>query len=145
MKNIIIVCGLPISGKSYLAEGLARKLHYLLLSVDPIESAVIQSGVNRNFVTGLAAYKVAESVANENLRLDNSVIIDAVSGAPEAKQMWRDLAEKHQTKLIIIECSCSDEAVYKKRVETRVRNIPGIPEVTWQDVSKCKNESIAWE
>jgi len=108
MKNIIVVSGLPVSGKSTLAEGLAKKLNYLLLSVDPIESAIIQSGVKRSFVTGLAAYKIVESVANENLQLNNSVIIDAVSGVPEAKQMWRELAKHHQAKLFIIECSCSD-------------------------------------
>jgi predicted kinase len=143
--KVIVVCGLPGSGKSTTAEGVSKKLGYPTFSVDPIESAVIKSGIKRSFETGLAAYLVAQTLADEQLRLSHSVIIDAVNAVPEGKQMWRDLAKKYNAKLVLVECHASDEKVHKQRVEARVRNIQGIPEVTWSDVGKRKEEYVEWE
>jgi predicted kinase len=145
MKKLIIVCGLPVTGKSSLAEGLAKKLRFPLLSVDPIESAIIKAGFSRSFETGLAAYLVAEILAGENLKLNNSVIIDAVSGVIEAKNMWRNLSKKYKAKLIIIDCICSNETTHKAKIKARVRSIHGIPEVKWADVLKRKSEAVAWD
>ena len=57
---LIAMSGLPGSGKSTIAEGIARRLSIPILSVDPIESAIITAGIARSFETGLAAYLVAE-------------------------------------------------------------------------------------
>lgn len=144
MKKLIIVCGLPGSGKSSLAEVVSIEVSAPVFSVDPIESSILKAGIKKSFETGLAAYVIAETLADEQLKLGHSVIIDAVSGVIEAKEMWRKLAEKHNLKLIIVECVCSDSKLHKKRIETRVRNIHGIPEVTWEDVGKRREEYVAW-
>lgn len=145
MKSLIIVCGLPGAGKSTLSEGIARELRLPVFSVDPIESSIVKAGVNRSFETGLAAYLITETMARENLSLGNSLVIDSVSAVKEAKQMWHELSANSHAKLIIIECICSDEEIHKKRIEARVRNLHGIPEVTWNDVLKRKEEYIAWD
>jgi predicted kinase len=144
MKQLIITCGLPGVGKSTIAEGISRELNILVLSVDPIESVIIQSGIEKSFETGLAAYKVAETIASETLKLDHSVIIDAVCGVNEAKQMWRDLAAEYGAKLEIIECICSDISLHQQRIEARVRSIPGIPEVTWARVEEQRKAYLPW-
>ncbi len=113
--------GLPGSGKSTLAEAVAQKLQLPLFSVDPIESAVIRSGIEKSFETGLAAYLVAEALAIEQFKLDSSVVIDAVNAEEEAKNVWRELAHNHDATLIIIECANSDTGLHKKRIESRVR------------------------
>lgn len=144
MKQLIIVCGLPGIGKSALAEVVARKLKLPLFSVDPIESAILDSGIERSFRTGLAAYKVAGSLAREQLRLGQSVVIDAVSGVDKAKQWWRDLAIEMSAELKIIECVLEDEDVHKQRVGSRVRNISNFPELTWQEVEQARGEYTPW-
>ena len=141
--KIIVFAGLPGSGKSTLAEGLAKSLKLPIFSVDPIESAILKSGEPRSFETGLAAYLVAEKLAGEQLKLGMSVIIDAVNGVKEARDTWRDLANKHDSELKIIECVLSEE-IHKKRIEARIRNLDGIPEVTWDEVQKRKNEYLEW-
>ncbi len=140
-----VVCGLPGCGKSTLAASISARLRLLVFSVDPIESAILRSGIERSFETGLAAYLIIETLADEQLKLGHSVIIDAVSAIPKAKQMWRELAAKYQAHLAIIECVCSDASIHKKRVEARVRGIYGMHEVTWDDVQKRKSEYIAWD
>lgn len=141
--TLIAFSGLPGSGKSTLAEALAKRLQWPLFSVDPIESAILRSGFARSFETGLAAYLVAEALAEEQLKLGHSVIIDAVNGVPEARQMWRDLAERHQTRLIAIECVL-DRDIHRQRIEARVRSLHGFAEVTWDDVERQRSAFAAW-
>lgn len=144
MKKIIVVSGLPGSGKSTLAEGIAKKLHIPIFSVDPIESSILKAGIRRGFETGLAAYLVAEKLAAEQLKVGQSVIIDAVNSVREARSMWQKLSEDHGAKLIHIECVV-DEHIHKERIGVRERSMYGIPEVTWEDVEKRREEYIPWE
>lgn len=143
-SKIIIVSGLPGTGKSTIAEAIAENLHLPIFSVDPIESSILESGITKSFETGLAAYLVAKKLAAEQLKLGISVIIDAVSPVKEARDMWHELEKKNNTELIIIECVI-DEQVHKKRIEARVRNMHGIPDVTWEDVQNRKKEYLTWE
>ena len=76
---LIVLSGLPGSGKSTVAEGLSRALSMPAFSVDPIEAAMWRNGLARD-QTGIAAYEVAITLAGENLRLGHSVIVDAVMG-----------------------------------------------------------------
>ncbi|HLI07270.1 MAG TPA: AAA family ATPase [Ktedonobacteraceae bacterium] len=140
--KLIIIVGLPGSGKSTIAESLAARLSIPLFSVDPIESAMLRSGLERGFETGLAAYVVAETLAGEQLKCGLSAIIDAVSGVQEARDMWHSLACAHNATLIIIECVLARE-LHKQRIEARVRNMHGIPEVTWEDVEN--REYVPWQ
>lgn len=141
--KLIIISGLPGSGKSTLAEAVAAKLKLPIFSVDPIESSVIKSGIKKSFETGLAAYLVAETLASEHLKLGTSVIIDAVSPVKESREMWHGLSKKFDAKLFIIECKLEHE-IHKKRIESRVRNMHGIPEVTWDDVQNRRKEYLPW-
>lgn len=142
--RLIIVSGLPGSGKSTLAESIVEKMKLPIFSVDPIESAIIRSGIGRSFETGLAAYLVAETLASEQLKLGQSVIIDSVSPVKEARDMWHGLEKKHNARLIIIECVL-DKDLHKLRIEARVRNMHGIPEVTWEDVEERRREYLEWQ
>lgn len=142
--KLIIIAGLPGSGKSTIAESLAEKLATPLFSVDPIESAIIKSGLERSFETGLAAYIVAETLASEQLKRGLSVIIDAVSPVQEARDMWHSLARTQNATLIIIECVLEKEQ-HKQRIEARIRNMHGMPEVTWEDVEKRRKIYLPWK
>lgn len=142
-SKLIIVSGLPGSGKSTVAESLAEEISLPIFSVDPIEASIIKSGLRRSFETGLAAYLVAETLADEQLKRGLSIIIDAVSPVQEARDMWNNLARKQNATLIIIECVL-DRELHKKRIESRIRNMHGIPEVTWEDVENRSKEYLLW-
>jgi len=77
-QKLIVLSGLPGSGKSTLAEGISRSLSVPVFSVDPIEAAMWRGGLARA-QTGVAAYDVAVTLADEHLRLGHSVIVDAVN------------------------------------------------------------------
>ena len=142
--KLLLISGLPGSGKSTLAESLAAKLSIPLFSVDPIESSLIKSGLKRSFETGFAAYVVTETLAGEQLNLGMSVVIDAVSPVQEARDMWHNLVRVQNATLIIIECVLEKE-LHKKRIESRKRNMYGIPEVIWDDVENQRNFYLPWK
>jgi predicted kinase len=135
--------GLPGTGKSMVAEGLSRTLSIPVFSVDPIEAAMWRGGLAKD-QTGIAAYDVAIALADEHLRLGHSVIVDAVNPIEAPRAAWRSLAAKYRAEMKIIECVCADEAVHRQRVEARVRNIAGMPEVSWARVQQRRAEYEAW-
>lgn len=141
---LVVFAGLPGTGKSTLAREAAQVLGALLLSVDPIESAIHRSGVAAGQPTGLAAYFVAETVAGEQLALGHTVVVDAVNAVEAARQGWRNLARLAGVPLRFIECVCSDEAVHRGRLETRKRDLPGVREPTWEDVIARRREYAPW-
>jgi predicted kinase len=83
--KLIILAGLPGSGKSTLADGLSRHFSLPLFSIDPIEAAMWRGGLPRD-QTGIAAYVVAQALAEEHLRLGLSVLIDAVNPIGRARR-----------------------------------------------------------
>ncbi len=143
-SKLMIISGLPGAGKSTVAESLAAELSVPLFSVDPIESSILKSGLKRSFETGLAAYLVVEALAGEQLKRGLSVIIDAVSPVQEARDMWHNLARTYNATLIIIECVLERE-FHKKRIESRIRNMHGIPEVSWEDVENRRKTYLPWK
>ena len=144
MQKVIVISGLPGSGKSTVAEGLSRQLSLPVFSIDPIEAAMWQGGLSRQD-TGVAAYQVVVALANEHLQLGHSVIVDAVSPIEAARDMWRKVAQANKARLVVVEVICSDMQLHKTRIEKRVRNIPGMPEVTWERVQQRKAEFEPWQ
>jgi predicted kinase len=142
--HLIVMSGLPGSGKSTIAERLAERLRLPLLSVDPIESAILRSGIPRSFATGLAAYLVAEELAGEQLKLGNSVVIDAVNAEEEGKDVWRGLASKYGLALTVLQVIVSDREQHKRRIELRERGLFGFSEVTWDQVEARERVFTAW-
>lgn len=143
--QLIVMSGLPGSGKSTIADRLAQRLKLPIFSVDPIESAIIRSGIPRSFETGLAAYLVAETLAREQLKLGNSVIIDAVNAEEEGKDIWRALAREHGLELTVLQVVVSDRALHKQRIEARMRDLYGFSEVTWGMVEAREQVFTAWK
>jgi len=127
-----------------MAERLGRALPAAVVAVDPVEAAMWRAGVDRGQPTGLAAYLVAEAVADGVLALGQSAIIDAVNSVEAARQQWRALADRHQVSVAFIEVVCSDSRVHRRRLERRSRSIVGFEVPTWQAVQQRRAEYQPW-
>ena len=143
--TLIVMSGLQAAGKSVVADALGRSLQAPVLSVDPIEAAMWQSGVARDQPTGLAAYVVADILARRQVALGLTVIIDAVNAVAPARDQWRDIARDYGARIRVIEVVCSDEGEHRRRLATRVRDLPGFPEPSWDDVVRVRGEYEPWD
>lgn len=141
---LIAMAGLPGAGKSRLADDLGRARGWPVLSVDPIEAAIVSVGFDRNERTGLAAYVAVEAVAEHLLGLGQSVIVDAVNDVPEARQQWIDLAARSGVDLRWIEVTCSDAEVHQSRLSGRRRNLAIRLEPRWEELAPRRARLAAW-
>jgi predicted kinase len=141
---LVVVSGLPGVGKSTVADAVGRHLGAAVLSVDPIEAAILRSGIERSFETGLAAYEVVSALAEEQLRLGLSAVADAVSGLEVARDMWRRAAQRTHSEMRVIEVVCPDLGEHRHRLELRRRGIEGFPEPSWEEVQQRRAEWEPW-
>jgi predicted kinase len=142
---LVVVSGLPGVGKSALADALGERLGAPVLSVDPVEAAILRSGIPRSFETGLAAYGVVAALAEQQLRLGLGVVVDAVSSLEVAREMWRRAAAPTGTPVRVVEVVCADAALHRARLEGRQRGLDGFPEPTWDEVEARRAEWEPWE
>ena len=141
-STLIVLSGLPGSGKTVLAEELSRALSIPIFAIDTIEAAMRSAGLDKA-ETGAAAYEVARALADEHLRLRHSIIVDAVNPAEAPRAAWRNLTMKHRAGLKIVECVCSDETILRQRVESRVGAAPGA-QLTWSRFQQRRAEYEPW-
>ncbi len=86
---LVLMSGLPGSGKSAIADELGRRLPACVVSVDPIEAAIIRSGIAQSFETGVAAYEVGATVAAHQLAFGFNVVADAANYLEVGRDVWR--------------------------------------------------------
>jgi predicted kinase len=141
---LIAMAGLPGAGKTTIAEILGARLGAPMVSVDPIESAILSAGIDSDQPTGLAAYLVAETIAEQVLISGRTVIVDAVNAVEPARLQWRDLAARADVELRVIEVVCSDQELHKERLSRRVRNLPHFAEISWHAVEQSLEEYDQW-
>jgi predicted kinase len=138
------MAGLPGTGKSAVAEKLRERLGYPMISVDPLESAILSAGIDADQPTGLAAYLVAETLASNVLASGASIIVDAVNAVNPAREQRVSLADRHGAAITFVEVVCSDPAIHRARLESRNRNLPHVSEPTWHAVEQSLDEYDEW-
>jgi predicted kinase len=142
--QLVVMAGLPGAGKSTIAEVVGNRLGLPIVSVDPIESAILSAGIDPDQPTGLAAYLVAETMAESVLAGGAGVIIDAVNAVEPAREQWVRLASRQGVPVKFIEVVCSDEDVHRTRLAGRDRRLPNFAEPTWHAVEQSMDEWETW-
>jgi predicted kinase len=141
---LVVVSGLPGTGKSTVAEHIARTLGAALLSKDIFEAALWRNGITRESGAGWATYEQLGAVAEAQLRLGMPAVLDSVAPNERIRAAWRDLASRAGARFSAIECVCSDERLHRSRLEGRIRSISGWPEVTWEQVTEIRARYEPW-
>ena len=130
---LIALGGLPGTGKTTVAQMLARKLAAVYLRIDTLEQAFVRA-VGGGVDIGPAGYLAGYAVAADNLRLGLTVVADSVNALRETRRAWRDVALEAGVRLVEIELICSDPTQHRLRVETRTADIPDHRLPTWESV-----------
>jgi predicted kinase len=139
---LVVFAGLPGTGKSTLAREVALRRNAVWLRVDTAEAAMLKAGLVRSDETGLAAYVIVRDLAAVHLQLGRIVIVDAVNGVEEPREMWRSLAKESGATSFVVEVICSIREEHRRRVESRDAPTPPLPAPTWEQVRT--REYLPW-
>jgi len=130
---LIVFGGLPGTGKTTLARAIAADCDATYLRIDTIEQALKNAGAVTGDI-GPTGYIVAYALTEANLKLGGIVVTDSVNRIAVTRDAWLKVAKDAHARIVEIEVVCSDEAEHRRRVETRVLDVPGLVPPTWKDV-----------
>jgi len=115
--TLVVFSGLPGSGKSAVARGVAAEIGAAYLELDRIEAPILRRLSGDGL--GWAGYEILTAIADSNLSLGVSVILDAVTWTEAIRDQWRDLATRHFAAFKPIELLAPAESLHRERVAAR--------------------------
>jgi predicted kinase len=145
MLVLVLCAGLPGTGKSTLAEALGRALGYPVFAKDWLEAALWRSGISREQGAGWAGYELLNTLAESQMRLGQSAILDCVAGREGLRRHWQALADQFGAAFRPVEAVCADLSLHQARLAGRQRGIPGWYELDWAEVERVRADYEAWQ
>ena len=127
---LLVVGGLPATGKSTIGRILAEQTKTAYLRVDHIEHAIVTWSA-LSHPLGPAGYAVAYDLAQEQLQLRLDVIVECVNPIALTRDSWSKIAAENSAAILEVEVVCSDESEHRRRVETRTSDVEGLRKPMW--------------
>jgi hypothetical protein len=118
---LVVIGGLPATGKSTIADHLARLVGAPYLRVDRIEQAIVAYSSLEHPI-GAAGYAVAYALAGEQLTLGLDVIVECVNPIALTRDGWAGTAADANAAIL------------------RATDVAGLVKPTWEDVLRREYE-----
>lgn len=115
---IIIVFGLPGTGKSYLARRLADKTGTAWLNTDIVRKEMGKQG-QYDAETNNEIYKQLLKSTSEAARENNDVVVDGTFRKKHYRDMFKNEAARLGEKVIFVEMKAADETVKERMKKDR--------------------------
>jgi len=135
---LIIICGLPGSGKSSLSRRLKRTLPAIHLNTDKVRKEVFSSPKYTEQEKKMVYDEIVNQTEKQLLKKRN-VIVDATFYSKKYRQRVINVARDTKTKYYVIRCILSEEMV-KKRLEMRGKRGTGISDADYNIYLKVKEK-----
>ena len=139
---LVVVCGLPASGKSTIAQALAERSGFAVFNSDVLrkrlagKAPATRAGAawNEGIYTpesSAATYAALLDAAAGEIEHGNGVIIDATFREDAERARMRDLARRMAVPIVFAECVVSDGQA-KARMAARALEPDAISDATWE-------------
>ncbi|MGH7012494.1 MAG: AAA family ATPase [Caulobacteraceae bacterium] len=133
MARLIVFAGLPGVGKSTLARQVAQRLGAVWLRIDSMDQAIWDSGTAPEDLRDWT-YRAAQAAAQDNLRLGLDVVGDCVNDVEAARAGWEGAARLSGSSIVWLEIVCGDKTAHRRRIESRIEDVPGLRTPSWPKV-----------
>lgn len=140
---LVVVGGLPATGKSTVAILLARRMRCPYLRVDRIEQAIVEWSTLTHPV-GAVGYAVAYELAVEQLALGLDVVAECVNPIAVTRDAWLSTADRAGAGIVEVELVCSDPLVHRRRVQTRASDVAGLLKPSWEHIGRLDYDPWDW-
>ena len=112
---LVVLKGLPGSGKSTIGRALSKQLRWPLIDKDDVRDLF----ENQTPGTGGLAYDIMFNIARRQLLQELSVICDSPLTGHMGYERAQAIAVETYAFLVLIECICSDESLLRQRITGR--------------------------
>ena len=141
---LLVVSGLPGTGKTAVARAIADRMSAAHLSIDRVENAMLGAGADKGWTTGVSAYEAVRVMAEDNLARGMTVVVDAVNDSEAARDTWRQAAGAAATQVRFVLLTLSDAVEHRRRLEGRERGMVHVGEPTWEQVQARATAYEPW-
>jgi predicted kinase len=134
---LVVLGGLPATGKSTIAKTLAGAVRAVHVRIDTVETAIARAEGGFEATNGWElppGYAVGYAVAADQLRLGLDVVADSVNPLPVSRDGWRDAGMRAGARVVEVEVVCSDPVEHRRRAEGRAVDISGLARPTWEAI-----------
>lgn len=141
---LLVIGGLPATGKTTIARRLAARLHAAYVRIDSIETAIARAEGAAEQTNGWAlppGYEVGYAVAADQLRTGLDVVAESVNPLRVTREAWRQAGLGVGARVVEVETVCSDAVEHRRRAEGRVLDIPGLAKPTWWQITHREYDS----
>lgn len=128
---LIMLCGLPATGKSYLARRLAERMPFVIVETDFVRKILFSPPTYSAQESGLV-HRVCHALMEKLLQCGSRVIFDATNLVEFHREKVYRLARVASAKLFVVQ-TVAPEAVVRERLEKRkvARDPDDISDATW--------------
>ncbi|MCB0521812.1 MAG: AAA family ATPase [Lewinellaceae bacterium] len=133
---LLLIAGLPASGKTWLARHLADKLAATHINSDNVRTALGLRGQYGQSAKQ-AVYNAMLERAGQALQAGEKVIVDSTFYKKKLRQAWMELALKHMVPFYFIEIKIPETTAFQRLQKKREDS-----EADWEVYQKIKKE---WE
>lgn len=147
-KLLVLVTGLPGTGKSTMADAAATTLGAAVLAHDWAMSGLRPFPAVQDALAAMdppghrpVGWSLLWALARSQLRRGLPVVLDGVARGPEVTGT-RALGAEERARCLVVMTTCPDVDVHRARIEGRSRHIPHWYELDWEHVARAR---AAWE
>ncbi len=118
---LVVVSGLPGTGKSYFCRQLASRFPMVTLESDALRKALFPA-LSYNEEESIRLFKAIHEIIAELLSRGISVALDATNLEEKNREKLYSIAEKARAKLVMVRVEASPELI-KQRLEERNKSL----------------------
>jgi predicted kinase len=133
---LIVVSGLPGTGKTYFAHKLAERIPAVILSSDPLRKTLFPSP-EYTPEESRRLFRAVHGVIRQLLKRKITVIMDATTLKEELRESLYNIAGRAGARFILIRVK-APAAVVRQRMADRTYNEPGCSDADWNVYRQLK-------